>query len=108
MSAEKPRSLSDVLLAGVGWATEGLEAVDELADDLGRRVGVEPDRMRAALRETLGTLRNEMSHLGDRRDDVIESALAKAGLVRREDFDELGLRVAQLEHRLRLVEGETS
>ena len=105
MSTEAaPRSLSELLLAGVGWATEGVDAVDELADELGRRVGIESDKMRAAVRETLGTMRSEVTRLGDRRDEVIGSALAKAGLARREELEELALQVAQLEHRLRLVE----
>jgi polyhydroxyalkanoate synthesis regulator phasin len=34
----------------------------------------------------------------------MERALAKAGLARREEVEDLALRVAQLEHRLRLLE----
>ncbi len=89
-------------------ATEGVETVDELADELGRRLGIESDKVRTALRETLGTMRSEVTRLGDRRDEAIEAALSKAGLARREELEELALLVAQLEHRLRLVEGGTS
>ena len=103
-----PRSLSELLLAGVGWASEGVDAIDGLADELARRVGIEPEKMRRAVRETLGTMRTELTNIGDRRDEAIDAALAKAGLARREDLDELALRVAQVEHRLRLVEGGTS
>jgi polyhydroxyalkanoate synthesis regulator phasin len=103
-----PRSLAELLLAGVGWAAEGVDTVDALADDLARRLGIEQEKMRTAVRETLGTMRNELTHLGERRDDAVEAALSKTGLARREDLDELALRVAQLEHRLRLVEGGTS
>jgi polyhydroxyalkanoate synthesis regulator phasin len=103
-----PRSLSELLLAGVGWASEGVDAIDGLADELARRVGIEPEKMRTAVRETLGTMRTELTHIGDRRDEAIDAALSKAGLARREDLDELALRVAQVEHRLRLLEDGTS
>ena len=73
-SEAAPRSLAELLLAGVGWAAEGVDAVDGLADELGRRVGIEPERMRTALRETLGTMRNELTHLGARRDRTSRSA----------------------------------
>jgi polyhydroxyalkanoate synthesis regulator phasin len=96
--------MSELLLAGVGFATLGLEAADELADDLARRVGVDRDSMRSAVRDTLQAWRAEADRLGVRRDEALERTLAKAGLVRREEMDDLALRVAQLEHRIRLLE----
>ena len=107
MSAEADdgtRSVSELLLAGIGFATLGLEAADELADDLARRVGVDRDAMRGAVRDTLQAWRAEAERLGVRRDEAFERAYAKAGLVRREEMDDLALRVAQLEHRIRLLE----
>lgn len=98
------RPLSELLLAGVGWASLGLEAADELADDLARRVGIDRVEMRSAVRDTLASWRNEAERLGVRRDEVVDRALAKAGLARRDEVEDLGLRVAQLEHRLRLLE----
>ena len=98
------RSVSEILLAGIGFATLGLEAADELADDLARRVGVDRDAMRGAVQDTLQAWRDEAEKLGVRRDEALERALAKAGLVRREEMDDLALRVAQLEHRIRLLE----
>jgi polyhydroxyalkanoate synthesis regulator phasin len=98
------RPVSELLLAGVGWATLGLEAVDEVADDLARRVGVERDMMRDAVRDAVASWRVEIERLGGRRDEAVERGLAKAGLARREEVEDLALRVAQLEHRLRLLE----
>ncbi len=103
-SSGDPRPLSELLLAGVGWASLGLEAVDELADDVARRVGVERDEMRTALRDTLASWRAEAERVGLRRTEATEKALARLGLARREDVEDLALRVAQLEHRLRLLE----
>lgn len=105
--ANAPRPLSELLLAGVGWASLGLEAVDELADDLARRVGVERDAMRTAVRDTLASWRAEADRIGGRTDDVLDRALARAGVARREDVEELALRVAQFEHRTRLLERDS-
>ena len=98
------RPVSELLLAGIGWATLGFEAVDGVADDLARRVGVERDTMRDAVRDTVASWRAEIERLGERRDEAVERGLARAGLARREEVEDLALRVAQLEHRLRLLE----
>jgi polyhydroxyalkanoate synthesis regulator phasin len=98
------RPVSELLLAGIGWATLGFEAVDEVADDIARRVGVERDAMRDAVRDTMASWRSEIERLGARRDEAVERGLARAGLARREEVEDLALRVAQLEHRLRLLE----
>jgi polyhydroxyalkanoate synthesis regulator phasin len=101
---DDPRPVSDLLLAGIGWASLGFGAADELADELARRVGVRSESMRTAVGDTVASWRAELERLGDQRDAVVERGLAKAGLARREDVDDLALRVAQLEHRLRLLE----
>jgi polyhydroxyalkanoate synthesis regulator phasin len=98
------RPVSELLLAGLGWATMSAEAMEELADDLARRVGVDRHAMRDAVRDTVASWRGELERLGDRRDEALERGLARAGLARREELEDLALRVAQLEHRLRLLE----
>ena len=100
----EPRSVSELLLAGIGWATMRVEGMEEIADDLARRVGVERDAMREAVSDTVASWRAELERVGARRDEAMERALAKAGLARREEVEDLALRVAQLEHRLRLLE----
>jgi polyhydroxyalkanoate synthesis regulator phasin len=101
---EPARGLSELLLAGIGWASLGVEAVDQLADDVARRVGVERDEMRSALRETVGAWKRDAQNLGAKGDETVDRALAKVGLARREELEDLTLRIAQLEHRLRLLE----
>jgi polyhydroxyalkanoate synthesis regulator phasin len=103
-SRDDTRSVSELLLAGIGWATLGVEAAEEIADDLARRVGVDRDAMRSAVQDTIASWRAELERLGDRRDEAVERALARTGLARREEVEDLALRVAQLEHRLRLLE----
>jgi polyhydroxyalkanoate synthesis regulator phasin len=104
VSTSDQRPISELLLAGIGWASLGLEAADDVADDLARRVGVDRGAMRDAVQDTVTSWRSEIERLGVHRDEAIDRGLAKAGLARREDVDDLALRVAQLEHRLRLLE----
>ena len=66
------------------------------------------DRMLEALEELLGELparaRGLGARVGEGGQDALRSLARELGLVTREDYDELELRVAQLEHRLRLLE----
>jgi len=106
--AGKPtRPLQELLLAGIGWASLGFEAADELADDLARRVGVDAAEMRAAVRDTLASWRREAERMGERRGEMGDRAFEKLGVVRRDEVDDLALRVAQLEHRIRLLEKQS-
>jgi polyhydroxyalkanoate synthesis regulator phasin len=70
-------------------ASEVLRALEELLAELPARVRGSRDRVGE---QTLSSLR---------------SLVRELGLVTREDFDELELRVAQLEHRLRLLERDS-
>ncbi|MFN0153096.1 MAG: hypothetical protein ACKVUT_01795 [Gaiella sp.] len=101
-------SLNDLLLAGVGWASMGVEAAERLADDLAGRLGIDRGQVRSAVTDTLASWRHESEKLGGRRGELGEQALNRLGLVRREELEDLQLRVAQLEHRLRLVERDTA
>jgi polyhydroxyalkanoate synthesis regulator phasin len=99
-------TLEELLLAGIGWASLTAEAADDLADDLARSVGIDRDEMRTAVRDALTGWRREADRLRLRRGDALDRALTRLGLVRREEHDDLALRVAQLEHRIKLLERE--
>jgi len=105
-SAE-PRSLEQLLLAGFGWLSLTAEAADDVADDLARRVGIERDAMRNAVRDAVASWRAEAERLGGIPSDASDKAMRRLGVVRREEADDLALRVAQLEHRVRLLETPT-
>jgi hypothetical protein len=62
-------------------------------------VGVTADRAESLLGASGGAQR-----LGERATSAISGMLDDLGLVKRERFDELELKVAQLEHRIRLLE----
>lgn len=102
--ATPPHSLEQVALAALGWATVTVEAANDLADDLARRFGIERDEMRTAVSDAFASWRAEAERLGSLPSEASEKAFQRLGLVRREEADDLALRVAQLEHRLRLLE----
>jgi polyhydroxyalkanoate synthesis regulator phasin len=55
--------------------------------------------------ELPGRLRGSGARLSDHATSALRSLIDELNLVTRDDLDELELRVAQLEHRLRLLEG---
>lgn len=66
-------------------------------------------RFTELLEELLGELparvRGSRTRVGEQTVSVLRSLVEELNLVTRDDLDELELRVAQLEHRLRLLEG---
>lgn len=97
-------SLTQLLLAGIGAASTGVEMLDEIADDVAGRIGIDRQKVRTALRDTASSWRSEAGRMGGRREEAFERGLEKLGVVRRAEVDDLLLRVAQLEHRVRLLE----
>jgi polyhydroxyalkanoate synthesis regulator phasin len=71
-------------------AARGSERVVELLDEL--------------LGELPARLRGGQARLSEQALSVLRTVADQLNLVTRDDFDELELRVAQLEHRLRLLE----
>lgn len=96
--------LEQTLLAALGWAALTVEGIDELADDLARRVGLDRDAMRTALKDTLTAWRHEGERFDARRGDVVDGVVGRLGVAQKAEVDDLALRVAQLEHRLKLLE----
>jgi hypothetical protein len=65
----------------------------------------EPASTLRALVDAVGTrLKDDGGHLGARANDAVAALMHELGFISRREYDELELRVAQLEHRLRLVE----
>jgi polyhydroxyalkanoate synthesis regulator phasin len=100
--------LEQLLLAGIGWASLTADAAEQLADDLAHRVGIERHEMRTAVRDALNGWKHDAERLAARREESLERALTRFGLVRREEHDDLALRVAQLEHRIKLLDARDS
>jgi polyhydroxyalkanoate synthesis regulator phasin len=91
-------------LALVGAVALTAERADELADSLAERGGMSRDEVRGWIDEATTRWRGDAVRVGEKAGATMQGALRELGLVTREEWDELELRVAQLEHRLRLVE----
>jgi len=66
--------------------------------------GVRSDETRARLDELAGRWRGDAVRMRERAGVSIEKLAQELGLVTRRELDELELRLAQLEHRLNLLE----
>jgi polyhydroxyalkanoate synthesis regulator phasin len=83
-------------------AEPGNDSLDRLIAAFGPRL----DELRAILEELSGRWRGDALRVGEGSRRRVQELARELGLVTREEWDELELRVAQLEHRLRLVEDE--
>ena len=93
-----------IVLALVGAVALTAERADELADSLAERGGMSREEVRSWIDEATSRWRGDAVRVGERAGATLNVALRELGLVTRDEWDELELRVAQLEHRLRLVE----
>jgi polyhydroxyalkanoate synthesis regulator phasin len=93
-----------LLLAGVGAVSLTAERADALAEALAEKGGLRKEEARELIDESTARWRGEAGRMGERAGAALESLFAELGLVTKDDYDELELRVAQLEHRLRLLE----
>jgi polyhydroxyalkanoate synthesis regulator phasin len=103
--ADSVRDVAErLVLAGVGAVALTAERADALVDELSARGGLRREEARSIVDELVGRWRNETVRLGERTGNGLAGVFRELGLVTRAEAEELELRVAQLEHRLRLLE----
>jgi len=73
-------------------------------DRLGAVLGPRLDELRSLLDELSARWRGDAVRVGEGTRQRLRDLFRELGLVTRDDWDELELRVSQLEHRLRLLE----
>ena len=99
------RDLTERLaLAAVGVVSLTAERIEELAGDLSEHGGMRRDEARQVLEEAVTRWRGDAARFGERAGESLAGLARQLGLVTRDEMEELELRVAQLEHRLRLLE----
>ena len=76
------------------------DRIDRLVSLLGPRL----DEVRALLEDATSRWRGDALRVSEGTRHRLRDAFRELGLVTRDEWDELELRVAQLEHRLRLLE----
>jgi polyhydroxyalkanoate synthesis regulator phasin len=91
-------------LAGLGALALGAERADDLADEIARRLGADRDDVRAAVRDVVDSWRREAGRLGEHASGAASRVAEELGIASRDVVDDLALRVAQLEHRVKLLE----
>ncbi len=78
-------------------------------DEPGNSLKEAAERLAVAARDAFDEIshrwRGDAKQVTERGGATLESVLRDVGLVSRREYEELELRVAQLEHRLRLLEG---
>ena len=105
--ASDRNTLETVTLAGLGAVALAVEHADRLADELSRRLGVERDEVSAAVADIFDSWRREAGRLGESTGSAATRVAADLGVASRQVVEELELRVAQLEHRLKLLERDS-
>jgi polyhydroxyalkanoate synthesis regulator phasin len=104
-SARSLRGLAEeTLLAGVGAVALTKERIDELVDELSTKGRLTREDARELVDDVVGRWRGDAVRLGERASSTLGGVFREVGLVTRREYEELELRLAQLEHRLRLVE----
>jgi polyhydroxyalkanoate synthesis regulator phasin len=95
----------EAFLAGVGAVALTKERSDELVAELTRKGKLTQDDARELVDEVMGRWRGDALRMGERAGATLNGVFRELGLVTRREHEELELRLAQLEHRLRLIEG---
>lgn len=85
---------------GNGSSPSDRDALERLIALLGPRL----DEARSLLDDATARWRGDRMRVGEGTRQRIQELARELGLVTRDEWDELELRVAQLEHRLRLLE----
>ncbi len=96
--------LERLALACLGAVALTAERAEELAEELAERGGMRRDEARQLVEEAMTRWRGDAVRVVERAGDSLQALFRQLGLVTREEYEELELRLAQVEHRLRLVE----
>ena len=91
-------------LAAIGAVALTKERADALADELADRGVVRRDEARTLLDDVSARWRGDATRLGEKAGATLDGLFREVGLVTKDDIEDLELRIAQLEHRLRLLE----
>jgi polyhydroxyalkanoate synthesis regulator phasin len=81
------------------------ELLEQLTSELGAAGNLKVEDARRIADQLVHRWRGDAARAGESAGAAMDGLFQQLGLVTRDDFEELELRVAQLEHRLRLVEG---
>jgi polyhydroxyalkanoate synthesis regulator phasin len=95
----------EAILAGIGAVALTKDRAEELVGELAQKGKLTQDDARELVDEVVGRWRGDALRMGERAGATLNGFFRELGLVTRREHEELELRLAQLEHRLRLIEG---
>lgn len=93
-----------VFFSAVGAVALTADRADALADELADRGLARRDEARALIDDVSARWRGDAVRIGERAGATLDTLFRELGLVTKDDLEELELRVAQLAHRLELLE----
>jgi polyhydroxyalkanoate synthesis regulator phasin len=94
-------------LAAIGAVALTADRIEELSAELAERGAMTREDARELLDDATARWREDKTRLAERAGDGLQGFLVGIGLVTRDELEELELRLAQIEHRLRLVEDDS-
>lgn len=99
-------TLERLVLLQVGAAAATRKRVEQVVEDLIAQGRVERAEGRTLVNEVMGRARERSEGTRSLVDASVQQGLRGAGVPTREDYEDLVFRVEQLEHRVRVLEGE--
>ena len=96
--------LERIAFSAVGAVALTAERADAIAEELADRGLARRDDARALIEDLSSRWRGDATRLGEKAGATMEALYRELGLVTKDDLVELELRIAQLEHRLSLLE----
>ncbi len=107
-ASRAPALLSELALAAVGAVALTAERIDALAEAIAARGKIaNVEEARELVREQVERWQEDAARVGGRVASRASALARELGLLTREEADELELRVAQIEHRLQLLERDS-
>jgi polyhydroxyalkanoate synthesis regulator phasin len=96
--------LERLAFTAVGAVALTAERADALAEELAERGIARRDEARALIDEVSSRWRGDATRLGEKAGSTLDAVLREFGVATKDDLEDLELRLAQLEHRLSLLE----
>jgi polyhydroxyalkanoate synthesis regulator phasin len=101
-------TLERLVLLQIGAAAATRNRVERVVEDLVAQGRVEREEGRTLVNEVMGRARERSEGARSLVDASVQQGLRGAGVPTREDYEDLIFRVEQLEHRVRMLEGESA
>lgn len=101
-------TLERLILLQIGAAAATRDRVERIVEDLIAQGRVEREEGRTLVNEVMGRARERSEGARSLMGTSVQQSLRGVGVPTREDYEDLVFRVEQLEHRVRVLEGETA